>query len=181
MPSSTVDSLWQENIIADHWRALFLPSVIRKFSLAQQIDKIKNYTQTGDVSQSYYCNTRDCVEGIYYGPKCSPTNMYTCATLLSSYPGKNQKYLEFESVEYSQRIPLGTDHLIFYGVWGRVWVFPSRFSFYFLPIENQRIFFFHSLRAKIFFSGQSKNKIFFSKQHICLKCILLDSYVGVFF
>ena len=172
MPSSTVDSLWQENIIADHWRALFLPSVIRKFSLAQQIDKIKNYTQTGNVSQSYYCNTRDCVEGIYYGPKCSPTNMYTCATLLSSYPGKNQKYLEFESVEYSQRIPLGTDHLIFCGVGGEGLGFSLKIFF---------LFFFHSLRAKIFFSGQSKNKIFFSKQHICLKCILLDSYVGVFF
>lgn len=86
MPSSTVDYLWKENIIADHWRALFLPSVIRKFSLAQQIDMIKNLTQTGDRNQQYYCNTRDCVEGIYYGPKCSPTNMYTCATLLSSYP-----------------------------------------------------------------------------------------------
>ena len=58
-------------------------------------------------------------------------------------------------------------------------VFSSRFSFYFLPIETQRIF-FHILRAKIFFSGQSKNKIFFSKQHICLKCILLDLYVRVF-
>ena len=58
--------------------------------------------------------------------------------------------------------------------------FPSRFSFYFLPIENQRIIFFHSLRAKIFFSWQSKNKLFFSKQHICSKCILSDLYDRVF-
>ena len=95
MPSSTVDTLWKENIIADHWRALFLPSVIRKFSLAQQTDMIKNLTQTGDRNQQYYCNTRDCVEGIYYGPKCSPTNMYTCATLLSSYPGKKNPYTKY--------------------------------------------------------------------------------------
>ena len=74
---------------------------------------------------------------------------------------------------------LGTDHLIFYGGGGSCCFFSSRFSFYFLPIENQR-FFFHSLRVKIFFSGQSKNKIFFAKQQISSKCILSELYVRVF-
>ena len=57
--------------------------------------------------------------------------------------------------------------------------FPQNFIFCFLPTENQRFFFSHSLRAKIFFfSGQSKNKVFiFPKQHIC---IILDLYVRVF-
>ena len=62
------------------------------------------------------------------------------------------------------------------GVGGVLFLFPQDF----LPIENQRIYFFHSLRAKLFFSGQSKNKIFFSKQHICSKCIFSDLYVRVF-
>ena len=77
---------------------------------------------------------------------------------------------------------LGTDHLTLsgggregagrrQGLGGGVeaffFFFSSRFSFYFLPIENQRICcFFHSLRAKIYFSGQSKNKIFFSKAYM---------------
>ena len=58
--------------------------------------------------------------------------------------------------------------------------FSSRFYFYLFPIENQRFFFFHSLRVKIFFSGQSKNKLFFSKQHICSKCIRSNLYARVF-
>ncbi|KAL4235040.1 hypothetical protein ACF0H5_006678 [Mactra antiquata] len=87
MPSFTVDSLWKESIIADHWRALNLPRVIRNFSLAEQISYINNLTITGDPKQKHYCNTPDCIDGIYYGPKCGgPTNMYQCATLLSSYP-----------------------------------------------------------------------------------------------
>lgn len=86
MPTSTVDSLWRDNIIADHWRALNLNAVIRNFTLATDFDTIKNMTLTGDPKQKYYCSSPDCVDGIYYGPKCSPTNMYTCATLLSSYP-----------------------------------------------------------------------------------------------
>lgn len=89
MPSFTVDNLWKDNIIADHWRALNLPRVIRNFSLAEQISHIKNLTLTGNPNQKYYCNSPGCVDGIYYGPKCGgPTNMYACATLLSSYPGK---------------------------------------------------------------------------------------------
>ena len=48
---------------------------------------IKNLTRTGDSNHPYYCDSKDCHEGIYNGPNCSPTNMYTCATLLSSYPG----------------------------------------------------------------------------------------------
>jgi len=84
MRSTTVDHLWQDDIIADHWRALNLNSVIRNFTLAESIETIKQLTRVG---HTFYCNSGDCVEGIYYGPKCNPNNMYTCSTLLASYPG----------------------------------------------------------------------------------------------
>ena len=60
---------------------------------------------------------------------------------------------------------------------GGVWVFSSRFSFYFLPIENQRIF-FTVWEPKYFFFRTKQKQIFFSKQHKCSKCIIL--YFGVF-
>ncbi|WAR11683.1 IGF1R-like protein, partial [Mya arenaria] len=83
MRSTTVDNLWKDDIIADHWRALNLNAVIRNFTLAESIETVKQLTRVGD---SFYCNSADCVEGIYYGPKCNPNNMYTCSTLLASYP-----------------------------------------------------------------------------------------------
>ncbi|KAH3769941.1 hypothetical protein DPMN_171220 [Dreissena polymorpha] len=86
MRSTTVDALWQDNIIADHWRALNLPAVIRNFTLAESIDQVKRLARTGDPARPYYCHKPDCVEGIFYGPKCNPNNMYTCSTLLASYP-----------------------------------------------------------------------------------------------
>ena len=54
----------------------------------------------------------------------------------------------------------------------------SRFSFYFLPIENQGMFFSQSESQNIFFRTKQKQNIF-SKQHICSKCILIDLYVRV--
>ena len=88
MRSTTVDNLWKDDIIADHWRALNLSPVLRNFTLAESINSIKNLTQTGNPSKPYFCNDHDCIEGIFYGPKCNPNNMYTCSTLLSNYPGK---------------------------------------------------------------------------------------------
>ena len=64
----------------------------------------------------------------------------------------------------SFQLQLGTDHLTFV-------FFSSRFSFYFLPIENQR-FFFHSLRA---IQDKAKTKYFFLNS-----IYLLDLYVRVF-
>ncbi|KAK3589102.1 hypothetical protein CHS0354_017444 [Potamilus streckersoni] len=84
MPTYTVNKLWQDKIIADHWRGLSLPAVIRNFSLAEQMEKIKTLTFKKD--GSHYCTSPDCIDGIYYGPKCSPTNMYACSTLLTSFP-----------------------------------------------------------------------------------------------
>ena len=50
----------------------------------------------------------------------------------------------------------------------------------FLPIKKQRFFFSQSESQNIFFRSKQKQFFFFSKQHICLKCILLNLYVRVF-
>ena len=63
---------------------------------------------------------------------------------------------------------------------GGVFFFSSRFSFYFLLIENQRIFFFTVWEPKYFFQDKAKTNYFFSKQHICSKCIRSNLYDRVF-
>ena len=62
---------------------------------------------------------------------------------------------------------------------GVFFFFSSRFSFYFLPIENQRFFFSQSESQNIFFRTKQKQTIF-SKQHICSKCIRSNLYDRVF-
>ena len=82
------------------------------------------------------------------------------------FSGSSRKYLTDSNILFF-KIMLGTDHLIFWvggggGAGGCCLFFfcffllllllflSSRFSFYFLPIENQRIFFSQSERPNIF-------------------------------
>ncbi|XP_060571812.1 uncharacterized protein LOC132729992, partial [Ruditapes philippinarum] len=148
MPSSTVDRLWKDNIIADHWRALNLPAVIRNFTLAEQIDRIKNLTHTGDPNHKYYCNSGDCVEGIYYGPKCSPTNMYTCATLLSSYPDMDMGALKAQIRNLSLPVNIA-------------WIGPHLRSFVYDRVSNNLPVLFFSWDPNILTAGKLFTRIKF--------------------
>ena len=57
--------------------------------------------------------------------------------------------------------------------------FPQDFLFIFFRLKTRELF-SQSESQNTFFQEKAKTKYFVSIQHICSKCIILDSYVRVF-
>lgn len=81
----TIDDLWRQGIIADHWRSLFSKSVAEKFALADQFEVLQNLTVINNTNHKHYCDSRFCEEGIFYGYGCPRTNFSKCSTLIASF------------------------------------------------------------------------------------------------
>lgn len=106
MPQYTVEELWEQEVITDHWRSLFLDRFIEKFSFKSSFSALVNLTLSSDISDNpqHFCET-GCHGGLYYGPGCSNQHQ-NCSVLFSTYPGKYlckmtiQKYLLIHMVVF---------------------------------------------------------------------------------
>lgn len=108
MPQYTVEELWEQEVITDHWRSLFLDRFIEKFSFKSSFSALVNLTLSSDISDNpqHFCET-GCHGGLYYGPGCSNQHQ-NCSVLFSTYPGKYLcKMLNDHSKNHS-KIPLNT-------------------------------------------------------------------------
>lgn len=88
MPQYAVEELWEQEVIADHWRSLFLAKFIEKFSFKSSFSTLVNLTLSSDNSDNpkHFCEM-GCHGGLYYGPGCSNQHQ-NCSVLFSTYPGK---------------------------------------------------------------------------------------------
>lgn len=88
MPQYAVEELWEQEVIADHWRSLFLAQFIEKFSFKSSFSTLVNLTLSSDNSDNpkHFCEM-GCHGGLYYGPGCSNQHQ-NCSVLFSTYPGK---------------------------------------------------------------------------------------------
>lgn len=86
MPQYTVEELWEQEVITDHWRSLFLDRFIEKFSFKSSFSALVNLTLSSDISDNpqHFCET-GCHGGLYYGPGCSNQHQ-NCSVLFSTYP-----------------------------------------------------------------------------------------------
>lgn len=88
MPGYSVEDLWKQEVIADHWRSLFLREFIDKFSFSSKFSTLVNLTLSSESSDNvkHFCQS-GCHGGLYYGPACNDQHE-NCSVLFSTYPGK---------------------------------------------------------------------------------------------
>lgn len=83
VPKMFVKQSWEtQRIAVDHWRTLQNEQLVNIFNLSDDIATIKSMTKRKD--DNYYCNVKNCDQGLYYPKKC--LNNASCAVLLASTP-----------------------------------------------------------------------------------------------
>ena len=75
MPKYTVDRFWHDHVIADHWRALFLPRVVKVLSWRHRLESLG------------VCRNHTCP--VVSGPGCvvSGKGRSNCSTVFTHSPG----------------------------------------------------------------------------------------------
>ncbi|XP_041375599.1 guanylate cyclase D-like [Gigantopelta aegis] len=82
VPHYTVDRFWRDKVIVDHWRALFLPRVIKTFSWFHRLESLS------------MCRNNTCP--VVHGPWCvvSSKGRSNCSTVFANTPDEHGKMLE---------------------------------------------------------------------------------------